>query len=56
MYTIEELVEFLKVSRSTICRLMRKKEINYRKIGGQVRFMKSDIADYLGCSVDEISF
>lgn len=56
MYSIEELVEFLKVSRSTICRLMKRGEINYRKIGGQVRFMKSDIAKYLGCSMEDISF
>ena len=56
MYTIPELSAFLKVSRATIYRLIEKGEINYRKIGGQVRFMKSDIAQYLGCSVEDISF
>lgn len=55
MFTVKELAQFLKVSTVTIYRLTESKKISFRKIGGQLRFTKKDIAEYLGCAADEIA-
>lgn len=55
MFTVKELAQFLKVSTVTIYRLTESKKITYRKIGGQLRFTKKDIATYLGVDIEEIT-
>ena len=55
MYTVKELANYLKVSTITIYRLAESKKIGSKKIGGQLRFMKKDIAEYLGCEITEIT-
>lgn len=55
MFTVKEIAAYLRVSTVTIYRLTGSKKINFRKIGGQLRFTKKDIAEYLGCEVSEIS-
>jgi excisionase family DNA binding protein len=55
MYTVKELASFLKVSAVTVYRLTESKKINSKKIGGQLRFTKKDIAEYLGCDAEEIA-
>lgn len=55
MYTVKEVAEFLKVSPMTIYRLTETKRIKYKKVGGQLRFTKKDIAEYLDTDIEEIS-
>jgi len=55
MYTVKEVAEFLKVSTMTIYRLTEKNTLKFKKVGGQLRFTKKDIAEYLNVNVDEIS-
>lgn len=55
MFTVKELANYLKVSEITIYRLTRYKKINFIKIGGQIRFRKKGIADYLDCDASEIN-
>jgi hypothetical protein len=31
------------------------KKISYKKVGGQLRFTKKDIAEYLKCDIEEIA-
>jgi excisionase family DNA binding protein len=54
LFTVKELAAYLKVSTVTIYRLTESKKIGFRKVGGQLRFTKSDIAKYLGIQVEEI--
>lgn len=55
MFTVKELAAYLKISAVTLYRLTESRKINFRKIGGQLRFTKKDIAEYLKCEVNEIS-
>jgi len=43
VYTTEEAQKFLKISRSTIKRLLKKGIINAYKVGGQYRIWGSEI-------------
>lgn len=54
MYTIKEVAKFLKISTVTLYRLTESRKINFKKVGGQLRFTKKDIADYLGVLVSEV--
>lgn len=54
MYTVDEVASYLKVSKTTIYRLASRKKISCRKIGGQLRFTKKDIAAYSKVDVEEI--
>ncbi|WP_139905653.1 helix-turn-helix domain-containing protein [Clostridium thermarum] len=54
MYTVAEVAEYLKVSSATIYRLFESKKLNGRKVGGQIRFTKTDLAAYLGIGIDEV--
>jgi len=45
--TIKEVAELLKISQSSVRRLQSDRYIPFMKIGGSVRFSKSDIIDYL---------
>jgi excisionase family DNA binding protein len=44
---IKEAAAFLKISVWTLRRLQQQREISFIKLGGSVRFAKSDILGYL---------
>jgi excisionase family DNA binding protein len=60
LLTISEVAEFLKLSIPTVRRLQLKRYIAFVKVGGCVRFTKSDIMSYLErrrvSSVDQIMY
>jgi len=47
LLTISEAAEFLKISISGMRRLQQERHIPFFKVGGSVRFAKSDIIEYL---------
>jgi excisionase family DNA binding protein len=47
LLTIAEVAELLKVSVSGVRRLQQARRLPFIKVGGSVRFLKSDIASYL---------
>ena len=44
---VSEACEFLNISRTTLWRITKKKEINYIKIGSRTLFYKKDLKKYL---------
>ena len=48
VYTINDVGEFLKVKNSVVKRLVQTDKIKYRKIGRNVRFLGTEILEYLG--------
>jgi excisionase family DNA binding protein len=44
---VTEVAEFLKISASGVRRLQQQRQIPFFKVGGCVRFAKSDIITYL---------
>ncbi len=47
LLTIKEVAEFLKVSPQSVRRLQQVRHLPFIKIGGSVRFDKSDLINYL---------
>lgn len=47
MFTIKDVAELLKVSQSSVRRLQQGRHLPFVKIGGSIRFAKSDIVEYL---------
>ena len=47
LLTIAGVAEFLKISESTVRRLQQRRLIPFFKVGGSVRFAKSDLVSYL---------
>lgn len=47
LLTIPEVAEVLKISPTGVRRLQQKRAIPFTKVGGVVRFFKSDIVAYL---------
>jgi excisionase family DNA binding protein len=47
LLTIPEVAELLKLSASTVRRLQRQRKIPFVKVGGSVRFIRSDLVAYL---------
>lgn len=47
LLTIKEVADLLKVSVASIRRLQQGRKIPFIKVGGSVRFSKTDIEDYL---------
>jgi excisionase family DNA binding protein len=47
LLTIAEVAEFLKLSAPTVRRLQQQRRIAFVKVGGRVRFTRSDIMAYL---------
>ncbi len=45
--TPDELADYLSISKTTVYRLVYKREIAFNKIGGSLRFRKDDIDKYL---------
>jgi excisionase family DNA binding protein len=47
LLTIPDVAELLKISIPTVRRLQQQRKIPFVKVGGCVRFVRSDIAAYL---------
>ena len=47
LLTISDVAEFLKISPTGVRRLQQKRSVPFIKIGGSIRFSKSDILAYL---------
>lgn len=47
LLTIHDVAELLQLSASTVRRLQRQRKIPFIKVGGSVRFVRSDLAAYL---------
>jgi excisionase family DNA binding protein len=47
LWTIADVAEFLKLSIPTVRRLQQQRHIAFVKVGGRIRFTKSDIMSYL---------
>ena len=45
--TPDELADFLKVSKTTVYRLIEKRSVPFYKIGGSLRFKQSEVMEYL---------
>ena len=45
--TPEELADMLEISKATVYRLVNKRQIPFNKIGGSLRFRKTDIDKFL---------
>lgn len=47
LFTVAEVAEFLKISVAGVRRLQQGRHIPFHKVGGSVRFSKSDLVSYL---------
>lgn len=47
LLTIKEVADLLKISQMSVRRLQQGRHLSFIKVGGSVRFAKSDIIDYL---------
>ncbi len=47
LLTVAETAEFLRISKSGVRRLQQKRQLPFIKVGGSVRFAKSDLLTYL---------
>ena len=45
--TIDELADYLKISKSTLCKLVQEEKIPVQKIGKHWRFRKDSIVQWL---------
>jgi excisionase family DNA binding protein len=52
LITPDELANFLKISKSSIYRLVEERKLPFHKVGGSLRFKKEVIDKYL----DEVCF
>jgi excisionase family DNA binding protein len=53
LLTIDEVAEWLRISKTGVRRLVDRREIRHLRVGRQIRFMRRDIADYLAAQVVE---
>jgi excisionase family DNA binding protein len=47
LLNIKEAAAFLKIAVPTMRRLQQQREVSFIKVGGQIRFAKSDLVSYL---------
>ncbi|MEG2289951.1 MAG: helix-turn-helix domain-containing protein [Clostridium sp.] len=55
IYTVKEVAEYLKISATTLYRMAENKKIKSVKVGGQLRFTKKNIAEFINVGIDEIN-
>jgi excisionase family DNA binding protein len=48
LLTVPEVAGLLKISVPTLRRLQQQRRIPFIKVGGRIRFSRSDVAAYLG--------
>ena len=47
LYTVQELADYLSVKPQTVYAYVNQKQIDHRKIGGNVRFSETDIERFV---------
>lgn len=47
LLTLTEVAELLKISVPTVRRLQQQRKMPFVKVGGRIRFTRSDVASYL---------
>ena len=47
LFTVPEVADMLRVCDETVRRLQQGRRIPFHKVGGRVRFLKSDIVEYI---------
>ena len=47
LFTVPEVAGMLRVCDETVRRLQQGRRIPFHKVGGRIRFLKSDIVEYL---------
>jgi len=47
LLTIPEVAEFLRISATGVRRLQHQRQIAFIKLGGSIRFLRSDLISYL---------
>ena len=47
LFTVPEVADMLRVCDETVRRLQHGRRIPFHKVGGRVRFLKSDIVEYI---------
>lgn len=47
LLTLSDVAEILKISVPTVRRLQQQRKIPFIKVGGSIRFARSDVASYL---------
>jgi excisionase family DNA binding protein len=47
LLTLSDVAEILKISVPTVRRLQQQRKIPFVKVGGSIRFARSDVASYL---------
>ena len=48
MLTPDELARYFRISKTGVYRLVEKRQIPFYRVGGSLRFAKSDVKAYLG--------
>ena len=56
LLTVKQAADYLKVSGQTIHNLKKSGKINFRKIGGSIRFTYEDLNVYLSCHISEFAY
>lgn len=47
LLTVADVARLLKISVSSVRRLQRRRQLPFVKVGGHVRYTRSDVAEYL---------
>jgi excisionase family DNA binding protein len=47
LLTLAEVAELLRISVPTVRRLQQQRKMPFVKVGGRIRFIRSDVASYL---------
>lgn len=47
LLTVADVARLLKISVSSVRRLQRRRQLPFVKVGGRVRYTRSDVAEYL---------
>jgi excisionase family DNA binding protein len=47
LLTLTEVAELLRISVPTVRRLQQQRKMPFVKVGGRIRFIRSDVASYL---------
>ena len=48
MFTPDDLARYFRISKTGVYRLVEKRQIPFYRVGGSLRFAKSDVLAYLG--------
>lgn len=55
VYTVREAAEYLKIGRITLYKLVREGRIPHRKVGGQIRFSKNQLQQWIEGTTPQVT-